>query len=355
MNSVLQIQSDNLNLPLSLFISAASDVVDQQAKLSRNILKFYNLVDLNRVNHQSSANRIELQTKRILDYFNCIRFRQPMLGRQSRLPNQNYMQQPQHHQQLIDSKTKIPSFSFILITNNSNTSGSTNIANTNPSNKLGLSEEDYLNGDLKNLWSYHHKVELNDPVTGKPIARQLFYRLNTFSNFELPLLFSKSNWHSPMACNTSNDQQQQSVSSVKYIVRLNINCKNFEMMLFFYRMLFNKCANHSKKHFSLFVLKTIRENDSNNNICEFEYQLSLKYHDTSSVSIANANSSGSVNEDHLIYKIDDRSNFEHICRLLSGYTTELIKDKVYAVQDPDGNQIYLVDSTTSVMNCSSKV
>ena len=167
MNSVLQIQSDNLNLPLSLFITVASDAADQQVNLSKNILKFYNLIDLNRANQQqaTAVNRIELQTKRILDYFNCIRFRQPMFSQHNlsslnASPNKTYIQQPLHHQHLIDSKTKIPSFSFILITNNSNTSGSANstAVNANSNNKLGLSEEDYLSGDQKHLWSYHHKV-----------------------------------------------------------------------------------------------------------------------------------------------------------------------------------------------------
>lgn len=180
--------------------------------------------------------------------------------------------------------------------------------------------------ELKHTWSYHYKVELTDPL-GKPIARQLFYKLNTP---QLPILFSRSNWSSPYT-----NQLKLNNNLIKYIIRLNINCRNFEMMLFFYRILFNKCANYSKKDFSLFVLKKILSITDNT---EFEYQLSLKQHDSSSILVDDSAKSS------LLYKIDDRATFEYICRLLAGYLIEQVKDRVYLVQDPDGNRIYLIDS-----------
>lgn len=289
------------DLPLSILISINDyNSNTEQLKISKSILKFYNLIDLDSKQLAPQLKeRIESQTRFIIQHFNCIRFKQ--------------ISQQVKQKTLFETKIKIPSFSFILITNNS-AAQSTN---------KHFSEYD----NLDNEWSYHHKVELNDP-NGKPLARQSFYKLNNHLN-TLPLLFSRSNWHSPFI----NSLKSQN-STIKYIIRLNINCKNFEMMLFFYRLLFNKCSNHSKKDFSLFVLKKTLSDNS-----EFEYQLSLKQHDQGTVCIEE----NSKQQASLVYKIDNRATFEHVCSLLSGYLTEQIKDKVYLVQDPDGNKIYLVD------------
>jgi len=111
-------------------------------------------------------------------------------------------------------------------------------------------------------------------------------------------------------------------------------------MLYFYRLLFSKCANYSKKDFSLFVLKTSRlenVNLQNTSLITIEYQLSLKYDSNSIVQ----NSKNAT----LIYQVSDYEQFNRIIRVLSKYIKELINKKVYSIQDPDRNKIYLVDTS----------
>ncbi len=315
---------DNLNLPLSLLLTINGN---EQFKTIKTILKFYNLIDLDPINKPLLVKQqIDSQSRNIIEHFNCIRFR-PINKQQQQQLNTNQFYKQQQKQHLIDSKIKIPNFSLILITNNS----SKIVTNSNNN------DDDYFNLDHSG-WSYHHKVELNDS-TGRSLARQLFFKLN---NTNLPLLFSRSNWHSPMQQHT----QLKGTKNVKYIIRLNVNCKNFEMMLFFYRLLFSKCANYSKKDFSLFVLKKMVSIQDNS---EFEYQLSLKQHDptTTCFDNNNNNSNNNASQSALVYKIDDRQQFDHICRLLAGYLIEQIKEKCYIVQDPDGNRIYLIDSNST--------
>lgn len=111
-------------------------------------------------------------------------------------------------------------------------------------------------------------------------------------------------------------------------------------MLYFYRLLFSKCSNYSKKNFSLFVLKTSRlDNISVNkaSLITVEYQLSLKY-DPNAIVQTSKNTA-------LIYQVNDFELFNKIVRVLERYSHELITKKVFSVQDPDRNKIFLVDTS----------
>ena len=153
-------------------------------------------------------------------------------------------------------------------------------------------------------------------------------------------MFSRSNWTPPQNLRTATTSPSPNINNpCKYIIRLNINCVHYDSMLYFYRLLFSKCCNYSKQHFCLFVLKTTRLEDQQqpNSSVSIEYQLSLKYDPTVIVE-ASRNSS-------LILQINDRQAFENIINVLQKYVSELVKYKIYSIQDPDKNQIILVDTS----------
>ena len=211
-----------------------------------------------------------------------------------------------HSDQLSRVRIKVPSLSLILLTN-------TNRQNVLNDSKLS-----------KNTWSYHHQVELNDE-NGSTIARQIFFQLNNDA-LKFPLC-CRSNWVPPLPAGYSTHPANV-LNSQKYIVRLNVNCKNYELMIFFYRLLFDKCKNYSKKDFSVFVLS------QNENI---EMQLSLKQHNLNKVAVE------TFRNTKLVYNVMSREVFENILRLLDGFVEEIIKHKVYTVLDPDRNRIILID------------
>ena len=153
-------------------------------------------------------------------------------------------------------------------------------------------------------------------------------------------MFSRSNWTPPQNLRTPTTSPSSNINNpCKYIIRLNINCVNYDSMLYFYRLLFSKCSNYSKQHFSLFVLKTTRLEDHQqpNSSLNIEYQLSLKYDPTVIVETSKNSS--------LILQINDRQAFENIINVLAMYVIELVKYKIYSIQDPDKNKIILVDTS----------
>ena len=192
---------------------------------------------------------------------------------------------------------------------------------------------------LMSMLEKTHSIRFQFPQ-GTPIARQLFFKLTN----NLPLLFSRSNWTPPHNLNTliseSVDHTTIANTPCKYIVRLNINCINYDSMLYFYRLLFSKCSNYSKKNFSLFVLKTSRLDNTNvakSTQITVEYQLSLKYDHNAFVQTSKNTT--------LIYQVNDYELFIKIVRVLEKYSHELITKKVFSVQDPDRNKIFLVDTS----------
>ena len=102
----------------------------------------------------------------------------------------------------------------------------------------------------------------------------------------------------------------------------------------FYRLLFDKYPNYTKKHFSVFILKknftTLDDNDADSNV---EFQLSLKYDPSLNPYPLN-------NKVNLIYCIKSRELFENAVSLLNGLTSEIIPNRMYSTYDPDGNQIF---------------
>lgn len=94
-------------------------------------------------------------------------------------------------------------------------------------------------------------------------------------------------------------------------------------MLFFYRLLFSKCSNYSKKDFSLFVLKTSvldNLNFRNSSPITIEYQLSLKYDPNVSVQTSKNTA--------LVYQINDHELFKNVTRILDKYLNPLVGKKV---------------------------
>jgi hypothetical protein len=158
-------------------------------------------------------------------------------------------------------------------------------------------------------WKYHHKLELKDERQ-HVIARQTFYEHST----DMPLFCMSS-----IRKDVPNE-------TTKRIIRLNINCRNFELMLIFYRLLFDKYSNFSKRHFSVFILYQTKS---------FELQLSLKYDENIEPYRLDGVS--------LIHYIESSNEFNHVLYMLNGLTSEIVPNRMYSVVDPDGNQIYLVD------------
>ena len=125
------------DLPLSLLISVKDQA--EQDYATRHILNFYNLLDgATEEPQHRTHNRLEKESIQFLTkHLNFIRF------------SSNYHTPIAKCQQSME-QTIVPSFSCILITNSSLISGANNKQNDlNP-----LSRAD---------WSYHHKIDLNDP------------------------------------------------------------------------------------------------------------------------------------------------------------------------------------------------
>lgn len=305
-NQAMLNQSD-LDLPLELVLSVNKSIKEDDF-ITKNIINFYNL-SLNE-HHTTQPSHLDLfKTKKIIDYLNFIRFN-------------NLIQNENPSDMSPKSKITVPSYSIILLTNSQN-------------QKLFANQNELKEDKLCNPWAYHHKIELNDE-NGHTIARQVFFKLNHKCSIKVPLC-CRSNWIAPIS--PLNNQLPK-----KYITRLNINCKNYDLMLFFYRLLFDKFPNFSKKDFSLFILiqNNHKLNNPETNLHEqisVEFQLSLKYDPSVSVN--------KIPNSFLIYKISDRSTFENVVRLLEGFVEEIEKNKCYSVLDPDHNRIYLVDTSPS--------
>lgn len=285
-----------LELVLSLNQTTASHNNREDDYITKNILQFFNL-SLNDQNHQHATapnstnsppiDKLDLfKTKKIIDYLNFIRFNNTPIT----LPKN----EPVVLTSDASSKITIPCFSVVLLTNS-------------PSSNRPLfdSDADQNNEttEYPTNWSYHYKIELNDD-RGKAIARQVFYRLESKKSFQMPLC-CRSNWVSPLLKSTTRIQPS------KYMVRLNINCQKYDLMLFFYRLLFEKCPNYSKKDFSLFILSQNTHKLTPKQEISVEFQLSLK-NDTSVNPQKVANS-------YLIYNIQDRMVFENVVNLLGRF------------------------------------
>jgi hypothetical protein len=273
----------------------------------------------NALHHKDTPIKDSPQRNKIIKHLNFIRFTSTL----STHSNNNNESSNENSDEILNEnsnseKINVPNLSLILLTN------------TNRQNSL---DDSKLN---KNTWFYHHQIELNDE-NGATIARQIFFKLNSDS-IKFPLC-CRSNWVPPLSesdsiainYNNSNNNNSHLMNSQKYIVRMNINCKNYELMIFFYRLLFDKCKNFSKKDFSVFILNQ----DEN-----IEMQLSLKQHNLNRVNVENFKNT------KLVYNVMSREVFENILRLLDGFVEEIVKNKVYTVLDPDRNRVILIDCST---------
>ncbi|RNA30628.1 hypothetical protein BpHYR1_051210 [Brachionus plicatilis] len=288
MNSETGVNSA-LNLPIELILSV-NRLEKEDIYITKNVIKFFKLS----TNEQKLNQNDLAKTNKLIEHLNFIRFNHfPVNQAETKTSN----------------KVAVTNFSLILLTNI-------------PNHKIIVNQPEVSDEN----WFYHHKIELNDE-NGQILARQVFFKLNhaAKTNFQAPLC-CRSNWIPPKSDlnNTINMKK-------KYIIRLNINCKNYDLMLFFYRLLFDKYPNFSKKNFSLFILNQQNSPD------QVEFQLSLKSDQSVSVKkISNSN---------LIYKINDRTVFINVIRLLDGFLEEIEKNKIYSVYDPDQNKVYLIDTS----------
>ena len=112
----------------------------------------------------------------------------------------------------------------------------------------------------------------------------------------------------------------------------------------FYRLLFDKYANYTKKNFSVFILtnqskKANQDELSDDEDATVEFQLSLKFDPKLCPYVLN-------NKVNLIYCVKSRDLFENVISLLHGLIKEIIPDRMYSTYDPDGNQVYLIDSSS---------
>lgn len=294
--------------PIQLIIEA--NTRSQIINTSKHLIEFFD-IGIPKSPHQTQRNECSIrdlpQRNKIVKHLNFIRFTSALSTNESSTVL-NEISEEISSDYSNSEKINVPNLSLILLTN------------TNRQNSLNDSK---LN---KNTWSYHHQIELNDE-NGATIARQIFYKLNSDS-IKFPLC-CRSNWIPPPLSECHSSQNSVNlINSQKYIVRLNINCKNYELMIFFYRLLFDKCKNFSKKDFSVFVL------NQNENI---EMQLSLKQHNLDRVNVNNFKNT------KLVYNVMSREIFENILRLLDGFVEEIVKNKVYTVLDPDRNRVILID------------
>jgi len=165
------------------------------------------------------------------------------------------------------------------------------------------------------IWNFHHKIELLDEYR-QIIARQDYYELSHL----LPL------WSiSHIPCNRH------------IIVRFNIFTKNFDIMVRFYKHLFQRKPDSSKSGFVLFHLPSSIHN-------KFLYQLSIKY----SPSIESYSISQGA---YLKFRLNNLNSFIH------EYTSKLftINKFEYYIYDPDGNllHLYLHNISSNVKECIS--
>ncbi|CAF0842595.1 unnamed protein product [Rotaria sordida] len=165
------------------------------------------------------------------------------------------------------------------------------------------------------IWNFHHKIELLDEYK-QIIARQDYYELSHL----LPL------W---------------SISHIRYnrqiIIRFNIFTKNFDLMLKFYKHLFQRKPNSSKTGFVLFNLSSSINS-------KLLYQFSIKY----SPSIQSYTISQGA---YLKFQLNNLNNFIH------EYTSKLftINKYEYYIYDPDGNllHLYLHNISSNTKECIS--
>lgn len=204
-------KSDTIDLPVELILPINKSIKEDEF-ISKSIVNFF---DLGLTNPKADL----AKTKKLIDYLNFIRF----------APRASTQNEPQAKS---TSRINVPTYSIILLTNS-------------PNQKILLNQNE---PNPETPWSYHHKIELNDE-NGQTIARQIFFKLNLFtkpnSSIRYVPLCCRSNWLPPVA--STQNQHSSSSFHKKYITRLNINCKNYDLMLFFYRLLFDKYPNFSKK------------------------------------------------------------------------------------------------------------
>ncbi|CAF0791401.1 unnamed protein product [Adineta steineri] len=152
------------------------------------------------------------------------------------------------------------------------------------------------------IWNFHHKIELLDEYR-KIIARQDYYELS----HSLPL------WSISHIPNNRN-----------IIIRFNIFTKNFDIMVNFYKHLFQRNPDSSKSGFVLFNLSSISIHN------KLHYQLSIKY----SPSIESYTISQGA---YLKFRLNNLNHFIH------EYTSKLftINKSEYYIYDPDGNLLHL--------------
>ena len=330
--SKLKFSSSLLNLPVELIVHLRDANSREDLYISKSIIQFYNLAPTHSTANDSAA---LVKTKLIINYLNFIRFTSLKCNLPKPTPNSN--NNLSTSSSAVTAGIQVPCFSLILLTNNLLLTSNLGITQAK-SNLINL-----------NNWSYLYKVELNDDH-GCTLARQLFYKLNNPS--KIPLCCN-SNWISPLSAPQSprnQTKQHQSVNSNKYIIRLNLNCKNYDLMLFFYRLLFSKYPNYSKKNFTLFVLlQNEHQNSTEQEPTIIEFQLSLK-HDPN-VILENLNKSN-VTPMTLVHNIYDQAVFNHLVGLLDGFLEEVVKNKVYSIYDPDQNRVYLINKSGCAWNKS---
>ncbi|CAF3408777.1 unnamed protein product [Rotaria sp. Silwood1] len=171
------------------------------------------------------------------------------------------------------------------------------------------------------IWNFHHKIELLDEYK-QIIARQDYYELSHL----LPL------W---------------SISHIPYnrhiIIRFNIFTKNFDLMLKFYKHLFQRKPDSSKTGFVLFNLSSSSSSSSSINN-KLLYQFSIKY----SPSIQSYTISQGA---YLKFRLNNLNYFIH------EYTSKLftINKYEYYIYDPDGNllHLYLQNISSNAKECIS--
>jgi hypothetical protein len=319
-----------INSPVELVLRVGPS---EEAQISKSVVEFYNLAqNSDQARKQANFDPVaetlsQLKAKQLISYLNFIRFTHD----QTTESNSSKSMITESNNNSKNSKTAVPSFSLILLTNSPISSQTCAPASTvNP-----------------NAWSYQYKIELNDEQ-GRTLARQLFYKLACQS--KTPLCCN-SNWISPLstASQSTRSNSPQNPPPLKYIIRLNMNCKNYDLMLFFYRLLFAKYPSYSKPHFTLFVLQ---QNDHKFKILNeignslepqveeetvfVDFQFSLK-HD-SSVIVEQSPMT-------LVHNVYDPAVFTSLVGLFDGFIEEIVKNKVYSIFDPDQNRIFLVNKS----------
>jgi hypothetical protein len=301
--------------PIELCLSLDPNL-NEDVYMSQNVVQFFNLA-VNQSDTDEKVSKVSAQkAKQIINGLNFIRFNYSSVKTVNDPPKVSNLSDTNNGLKLV------PNFSLILLTNIPSTASSLNL------NSNGI------DASLHKNWSYKYKVELNDEH-GRTLARQLFYKLNKTNHLNNFPLCCNTNWTSPLSV------QKKITNKQKCIIRLNLNCKNYDLMLFFYRLLFSKYQNYSKKNFTLFILNQsehkIRTDDGEEESITIEFQLSLK-NDPNIVVDVNSDSKQPTS---LVYNVESRESFVHMRAIFEGFCEEIVKNKVYLVRDPDQNKIYL--------------